>query len=127
MSEIQPEQAASAPPPSVLAINQLLAMLGPVPPQGGNGPAPAAFTIGMIQSFAGLDAAFGAPVAAGQLVGIPMDTALFAVFRTYFGGNGTTSFGLPSLVGVTAIGGWPGTRGPGTLGMTYLVATEAGG
>jgi len=40
----------------------------------------------------------------GQLLPISQNTALFALLGTYYGGNGTTTFGLPDLRGRTAIG-----------------------
>lgn len=40
----------------------------------------------------------------GQLLPIPQNTALFALLGTAFGGNGTSTFGLPSLNGRLAIG-----------------------
>jgi microcystin-dependent protein len=46
----------------------------------------------------------------GQLVPISQNTALFALFGTYFGGNGTTTFGLPNLQGASPM--HPG-QGPG--------------
>jgi len=39
----------------------------------------------------------------GQLLAISQNTALFALFGTAFGGNGTTTFGLPNLQGASPI------------------------
>jgi microcystin-dependent protein len=33
----------------------------------------------------------------GQILGIAQNTALFSLVGTYYGGNGTTTFGLPNL------------------------------
>jgi len=40
----------------------------------------------------------------GQLLPINQYQALFSLLGTYFGGNGTTNFGLPNLQGRTPIG-----------------------
>ncbi|MDQ2088327.1 phage tail protein [Marimonas arenosa] len=42
--------------------------------------------------------------AAGQLLAISQNTALFSLLGTTFGGDGRTTFGLPDLRGRTAIG-----------------------
>jgi microcystin-dependent protein len=39
----------------------------------------------------------------GQLLAISQNTALFALFGTTYGGNGTTTFGLPDLRGRVAV------------------------
>lgn len=43
-------------------------------------------------------------VAAGQIVPINKNTALFSLLGTYFGGDGKSTFGLPNLQGAVAIG-----------------------
>ncbi len=40
----------------------------------------------------------------GQLVPISQNTALFSLLGTYYGGNGTSTFGLPNLQGSVAVG-----------------------
>ena len=40
----------------------------------------------------------------GQILPIASNTALFALLGTYYGGNGTNTFGLPNLGGSTPIG-----------------------
>jgi len=40
----------------------------------------------------------------GALIPIAQNTALFSIFGTNFGGNGSTNFGLPDLRGRAAIG-----------------------
>ena len=57
----------------------------------------------------------------GALMSIAQNNALFALVGTTFGGNGTSTFGLPNLQGRTAIG--MGT-GPG---LTPRVIGEASG
>lgn len=42
--------------------------------------------------------------AAGQLLPISSNTALFSLLGTYYGGNGTSNFQLPNLQGACAIG-----------------------
>lgn len=57
----------------------------------------------------------------GQLVSIAQNTALFSLLGTNYGGNGTTTFGLPDLRGRAMIH-------QGTLlgGSTYVVGEIAG-
>jgi microcystin-dependent protein len=57
----------------------------------------------------------------GQLLSIAQNQALFAVLGTQYGGNGTTTFGLPDLRGRSAVG--VGT-GPG---LSNIVIGQAGG
>jgi microcystin-dependent protein len=40
----------------------------------------------------------------GQLLSISQNAALFSLLGTNFGGNGTTTFGLPNLQGATPVG-----------------------
>jgi Microcystin-dependent protein len=40
----------------------------------------------------------------GQLVPIAQNTALFSLLGTYYGGNGTSTFGLPNMQGNVAVG-----------------------
>jgi microcystin-dependent protein len=42
--------------------------------------------------------------AAGQILSISQNTALFSLLGTYYGGNGTSNFALPNLQGNLAIG-----------------------
>jgi len=53
----------------------------------------------------------------GQTISIAQNTALFSLFGTTYGGNGTTTFGLPDLQGRVAVhvGQGPGLS-PYTLG-----------
>jgi microcystin-dependent protein len=50
--------------------------------------------------------------AAGQLLAISSNTALFSLFGTNFGGDGVTTFALPNLTSVTP------------NGLTYMVCTQ---
>lgn len=73
--------------------------INPSPAAGGNG---ATCVLGEVMLFAGSVA--GAVVAAGQLLPINQNQALFALLGTKFGGNGQTTFALPNLVDVAPNG-----------------------
>jgi microcystin-dependent protein len=49
-------------------------------------------------------APYGWQEAAGQILPISQYSALFSLLGTYYGGNGTSNFGLPNLQGAVAIG-----------------------
>jgi microcystin-dependent protein len=53
--------------------------------------------LGAVKLFAGTFAIKGYAFAAGQLMSIQQNTALFALLGTYYGGNGTSTFQLPDL------------------------------
>lgn len=57
----------------------------------------------------------------GQLLPISQNTALFSLIGTFYGGNGTTNFALPNLMGSTPI-----HQGQGP-GLTLRVLGETGG
>ncbi|HKF46883.1 MAG TPA: tail fiber protein [Terracidiphilus sp.] len=59
--------------------------------------------------------------AAGQIVPIHANTALFSLLGTQFGGNGTNNFALPDLGGNCAVG-----QGAGP-GLSDYVVGEVGG
>ena len=65
--------------------------------------------IGDIRLFAGTSAQRAALFAAGPLLPINQNEALFNVIGTTYGGDGSTNFALPNLVGL----------GPG--GTNYLI------
>jgi len=44
----------------------------------------------------------------GQIIAISANTALFSLIGTYYGGNGTTNFGLPDLRGRAVVGAGSG-------------------
>ncbi len=60
--------------------------------------------IGAIQIFAGNFAPRGWALCEGQILPIQQNTALFSILGTTYGGNGTTTFGLPDLRGRMPIG-----------------------
>jgi len=55
--------------------------------------------LGEIRMFAGNFAPSGWASCDGQLLSIAQNTALFSILGTTFGGDGTTTFGLPNLQG----------------------------
>src|SRR5438270_10631506 len=57
----------------------------------------------------------------GQLLSIAQNTALFSLFGTFYGGNGTTTFALPNLAGRS-----PMFHGQGP-GLTNYSIGEIGG
>ena len=57
----------------------------------------------------------------GALLSISQNTALFSLLGTYYGGNGTSTFGLPNLQGVVPIG-----QGQGA-GLSSYVVGQTGG
>lgn len=81
------------------------------------------FNIGMICSFGFNFNPVGWALCNGQLLSISNYTAVFSLLGTTYGGNGTTTFGLPNLQGRVAIGGGYG-QGPG---LTNVNLGEMGG
>ena len=63
----------------------------------------------------------GWALCAGQLLSISQNAALFSLLGTTYGGNGTTTFGLPDLRSRVAI-----NQGQG-LGLSAYVMGEVGG
>ncbi len=57
----------------------------------------------------------------GQILSIAQNTALFSLLGTQFGGNGTTTFGLPNLQGCTPI-----CAGQGVGLSSYIIGQTAG-
>ena len=90
----------------------------PIDPRFGVNPTPAAAgngtqcTLGEIILNAG-GVANGTP-AAGQILPISQNTALFSLLGTMYGGNGTTTFALPDL------------RNAAPVGLTYSICTIGG-
>lgn len=66
--------------------------------------------IGEVRMFAGTFAPKNWSFCQGQIIAIASNTALFSILGTTYGGNGTTTFGLPDMQGRVCIG--QGT-GPG--------------
>jgi len=55
--------------------------------------------LGEIKMFCGNFAPRGYALCNGQMLSIAQNSALFSILGTTFGGNGTTTFGLPNLQG----------------------------
>jgi microcystin-dependent protein len=68
--------------------------------------------LAMILQFGGNFAPRQFALCNGQIIAIASNTALFSLLGTYYGGNGTSNFGLPDLRGRTAIG-QTNTQAPG--------------
>lgn len=66
--------------------------------------------IGEIRAFAFNYAPYGWATCDGQILNVAQNTALFSLLSNKFGGNGTTTFGLPNLSGRTPmdVGSGPG-------------------
>jgi microcystin-dependent protein len=77
--------------------------------------------IGEIRAFGNTYAPRGWAVCAGQLLPISQYPALFSLLGVMYGGNGTTNFALPNLMGQVAIG-----QGQLTGGNDYVMG-ETGG
>lgn len=69
--------------------------------------------IGEIRMFGGNFSPKSWAFCEGQLLPISSNTALFSILGTKYGGNGTTTFGLPNLKGRNAVGFG---QGPGLSG-----------
>jgi microcystin-dependent protein len=77
--------------------------------------------LGIIKAFAGNFAPRGWALCNGQLLSISQNTALFSLLGTTYGGNGTTTFGLPNLQGRTLVGTGTGA------GLNTIVLGEMAG
>ncbi|KEK29013.1 phage tail protein [Shewanella xiamenensis] len=77
--------------------------------------------IGEIRMFAGTFAPRGWALCNGQLLAISTNSALFSILGTTYGGNGTTTFGLPNLQSRTPVGTGTGT------GLSNVVLGQVAG
>jgi microcystin-dependent protein len=77
--------------------------------------------IGFTTAFAGNFAPKAWALCQGQILSIASNTALFSIIGTNYGGNGTTTFGLPDLRGRAVIGAG---QGPGL--SSYVVGEQGG-
>lgn len=77
--------------------------------------------IGTITAYGFNFAPYGWAFCQGQLMSISQNTALFSLLGTNYGGDGKVTFGLPNLVGKSALG-----AGTAVGGDTY-VNGETGG
>lgn len=86
-----------------VAFNYLIALEG-IYPGAGNGFAPDDKFLGQIIAYAGLDAPRGWALCDGSLLQIAARKPLFNLIGTAFGGDGSTTFGLPDLRGCRVVG-----------------------
>jgi microcystin-dependent protein len=77
--------------------------------------------LGQISVFGFTFAPINWATCSGQLVPISQNAALFSLLGTAFGGNGTSTFALPNLIGAVAIG-----QGQLPGGSSYVMG-ETGG
>ena len=83
-----------------LGLTPLIAVSGMFP---GISNSSSAF-LGQVANFAGNYAPSGWQVADGSLLQIQTNQALFSILGTTYGGNGSTTFALPNLIGRVAVG-----------------------
>lgn len=77
--------------------------------------------LGMVQYFAFSFAPRGYRLADGALLSIASNSALFALFGTFYGGNGTTNFAVPDLRGRVAFG-----NGTAPDGASFTIGQRSG-
>ena len=120
-SEAMPAVERPAPPPTTLAMPQLVAIGGAFPAREGG--TPACLTMGMVHAFAGAVPVYGAPMAEGQMLPENGNEALYSIFFTTFGAEGQQNFGIPALRGRAIVGGIQANQPTEiTLPMTWLIA-----
>jgi len=78
--------------------------------------------IGILKIFAGSFAPKGYMLCEGQLLSIAQYSALYSILGTVYGGNGTTTFALPDLRGLTPVG-----TGRSRVSGTEFKSGEVGG
>ena len=86
-----------------LALTYLISLTGIFPSRDGGVP-DGQQILGEVMAFAGNFAPKGWAVAAGQMLPINQNQALFSLLGTMYGGDGQTTFALPDLRGWTVIG-----------------------
>src|ERR1700733_11440934 len=74
-----------------------------------------------IRIFAGNFAPRGWQMCNGQILAISSNTALFSLIGTFYGGNGTSTFGLPNMQGCV-----PLHQGQGAGLSQYVIGETAG-
>src|SRR5665213_445536 len=77
--------------------------------------------LGEIRMFGGNFAPRGWQLCNGQLLAISQYSALFSILGTTYGGNGTTTFGLPNFQGTVPI-----SQGRAPSGTTYVLGETSG-
>lgn len=92
-------------PPAGLSINYIINVSGPVPASAGNGGFPTnQYWLGQVIAYAGSAVPPGWALADGSLLNIAGYPDLFDLLGHLYGGNGTTTFGLPDLRGKMLVG-----------------------
>ncbi|KAA9339016.1 phage tail protein [Adhaeribacter soli] len=86
--------------------------------------------LAMIKIFAGNFAPRGYMLCQGQLLNISSNSALYSLLGTVYGGNGTTTFGLPDLRGRIPVGTGQGAGIHNVIlgevnGAEYVTITQA--
>ena len=101
-----------------LAMNYLISVVG-VFPSDDSGFAAAEADLGEVMAYAGTTIPQGWVIAAGQILQINQNQALFALLGTTYGGDGVRTFALPDLRGHAVIGtGFSPSFGSVVLGQT---------
>ncbi len=77
--------------------------------------------LGEVRMFAGNFAPKHNAYCNGQLISIQQNAALFSLLGTYYGGNGTTTFGLPDLRGRIGV-----CMGQGNGLSNYVIGQQGG-
>lgn len=77
--------------------------------------------LGEVRMFAGNFAPRNNAYCSGQIMSIQQNAALFSLLGTYYGGNGTTTFGLPDLRGRI-----PVSQGQGPGLSNYVIGQQGG-
>ena len=102
---VQSPEAGAPQADPFLVMQTALGTDGAFPPRGDPGEMPPTIVLGMIHTLAFPFPPFGAPSCAGQLLAIGSNTKLFSILGTSFGGDGKSTFALPDLRNMVAVGG----------------------
>lgn len=111
----------------VMTVQYVICTTGLFPTRGGGTPGTPDLTTPLLGEIKVV--AFGTPVPTGfmacqgQTLSIGANSSLFTLLGTTFGGNGTTTFGLPNLQGTTLIGVGQGAGLP-TYSLGETVGAE---
>ena len=111
-----------------VGMNYYIATQGVFPSASGAQPTNGAPYVGQIMLFAGNVLPGGWALCDGSLLNISTNTALFSLLGTNYGGNGTTTFGLPNLSGRAPMGAGTlaGASNPPSVGVAGIpVITSA--
>jgi microcystin-dependent protein len=108
-----------------LALKYLISLTGIFPPHDGGSVNPMQQYLGEVVAFAGTFDPGGWVEAAGQLLPINQNQALFSLLGTQYGGDGQINFRLPDLRDHTAIGTGDMANAGNTLGSNDLTVLPA--